>query len=187
MIFRPLRQRRYNRYLASGFLKMEAYELSGIRYSEAPYLRRMIRDRLNIRKSFDSQADALGWSKTRRDDEWRAVVRHEYIDHHWVRERQIPLIGRTAYKASPWEMVKEYRQRAIDAGEYHPPKTRRIRRIGDKIYIHIYKGDVQAQKARAKAKREATRGTPEYDRYLRQRREQKARAKERQRFMETHG
>ncbi len=179
MAFRPLRSRRYSRYISSGFLPFEAFEFSGIRYSEAPYLRRMIRDRLRIKQSFDNQADANNWSKTKREQEYKELIRFEYVDNRWIREKQEWRIGRTHYKASPWEMLKDYRQRAIDTGEYHPVKGKRIRRIGDKIVIHIYKGDVEGQKQRARAKLRASVGTPSYARYQEQRRRQKERARQR--------
>jgi len=81
-------------------------------------------------------------------------------------------------------MLKEYRQVAIDSGEYHPVKRRGVRREGSKIWIHINKGDVQAQKTRARERREALKGTPQYERYLEQRRRQKQREKQRRQARE---
>jgi hypothetical protein len=184
MAFRRLRQQRYNTYINSFFLPFEAYEFSGIRYAEAPYMRKMIRDRINLRRTFDKEADFNNWTRTRRDKEWRAVIKFEYTDHRWIREKQEWRVGRTQYKASPWEMLKDYRQKAIDSGDYHPVKGRRIRRTEDKVYIHIYKGDVEGQKRRARARIQAIKGTPEYEKYRRQRAEQKKRAKERERAKE---
>lgn len=179
MAYRPQRQHRYAIYKEAGFLPFEARELSGVRFAEAPYLRKLIRDRMRIREAFEREALFNKWSLTRQRREYRDIIRFEYLDKKWIREAISPRIGTPRYKASPWEMLKDYRQKAIERGEYHPAKGRRIRRVGDKIYIHIYKGDVAAQKERAREKLRASIGTPEYERYQRQRREQKARAKER--------
>lgn len=177
MAFRTVRQRRYRSMINSGLLEFESYELSGVKYSEAPYLRKLMRDRLRIKTSFDKQADLSKWKRTRREEEYREVIKIEYRDNNWLRERKVR--GRKILRASPWEMLRDYRQKAIDRGEYHPVKHRQIVKRGDKIYIHIYKGDVQAQKRRAKERMGMIKGTSDYERYLEQRREQKARARQR--------
>ena len=137
-MYRPRRQHRYDIYKASGFLFREAAPISSIRYVEAPYLRKMIRDRRIIKEAFDKQADALHWTKAQREREYRDTIRSIYHINNWLRDGS----------PSHWEMLADYRQQAIDRGEYYPPKRKHIRRDGDRIIIHIYKGDVDAQKQR---------------------------------------
>lgn len=173
MAFKSRRQARYDAYVTKyGLLPFEAREISSVNYSEAPYLRQMIRERVRLRNAFNRQADLNRWSKTRRESEYRDVIRFEYRSRGWLRNEIL----------SPWEMLKWYRQRAIDSGEYHPVKRKTPRKKGSSLYIHLYKGDVQGQKRRAKERRKEQRGTPEYEKYLEQRREQKRRAKERKRL-----
>jgi hypothetical protein len=186
-MYKTLRQRRYNNLIYSGFLPFEAQELSDVRYSEAPYLIKMMKERSRISEAFYKQAIAFKWSKTRREEEYKAVIRQEYIDHKWLRLAETFRIGKTRYKASPWEMLKYYRQKAIDAGEYHPTnRGKRVRRKGESLYIKIYKGDIQAQKKRAAERRERM-SEIEREKYKKQRREQKVRAKERAKRKEIDG
>ena len=137
-MYRPRRQHRYDIYKASGFLFREAAPISSIRYVEAPYLRKMIRDRRRIKEAFDKQADALHLTKRQRVLEYRDTIRSIYDLRGWTRNDTF----------SVWLMLADYRQKAIDRGEYYPPKRKHIRRDGDRIIIHIYKGDVDAQKQR---------------------------------------
>ncbi len=178
---RPQRQQRYITLRSNGFLPFEALTLSTVRFSEAPYIRRLMRDRLKIAKAFLKEAEFNKWSQKRKDKEYRAVIKNEYLEHKWIKATEVWRIGRTLYKAAPFMMLKEYRQRAIDSGEYFKKPPKRIRRDaeGNIIKIIIYKGDVEAQKRRARARRSISTGTPEYEKYLRQRREQKKRAKDR--------
>lgn len=177
-MYRTIRQRRYDNLIYNGFLPLEAKELSSVKYSEAPYLRKMMRDRARISQLFYKQTIELGWSKTKRGEEYRKFIRSEYIDHKWIRLAE--------NKLSPWEMLKDYRQRAIDAGEYHPKQGKHVRRKGSKVYIHIYKGNVEAQKRRAKERRERM-SEIEREKYRQQRRDQKQRAKEREKMKERYG
>ena len=184
--FRPRRQRRYNNYLLCGFMPFEAVEFSAIPYVEAPYLRKMMRERLRIKNAFIKQADAMEWSRTRREEEYREVIRFEYINHGWVRVKEVWRVGRTRYQASPWEMLREYRQKAIDRGEYFPRPRKAVRRdfFGNIVNIRISKGDVEGQKARARTRTKASIGTQDYALYQRQRAAQKERARERRKALE---
>jgi hypothetical protein len=185
-MYRTLRQRRYDNLIYSGFLPFEAQELSSVKYSEAPYLRKMMRDRMRLNEAYYKQARELGWNKTQREKGYRDFIRNEYIDHKWVRPAESWQVGKTRYKESPWEMLKDYRQKAIDAGEYHPKQGKHVRRKGESLYIKIYKGDIQAQKKRAAERRERM-SEIEREKYRKQRREQKARARERAKMKERYG
>jgi hypothetical protein len=186
-MYRTLRQRRYDKYIYYGLLPFEAQELSDIKYSEAPYLLKVMVDRSHLSSAFYKQAIALKWSKTRREEEYRKVIRQEYIDHKWLRHAESWRVGKTHYKASPWEMLKAYRQKAIDAGEYHPTNHgKHVRRRGESLYIKIYKGDIQAQKKRAVERRERM-NEIEREKYRKQRQAQKERAKERAKLKERYG
>ncbi len=180
--YRPLREKRRQLYLNNGFLPFEANDLSGVSFAEAPYLRKMVRERASAKRSFDKQADALKWSETKRREEWRNYVRSEYLNNRWIRPTETWRVGRTRYQASVWEMLKDFRQKAIDAGEYHPIRRRGVRREGDKLYIHILKGDVEGQRRRSYAKIKSSKGTSDYERYLEQRRAQKARSRQREKL-----
>jgi hypothetical protein len=164
-----LRQHRYNKYKERGFFPYEAREMATVSYSEAPYLKHIIDDRYQLRMKLILESRKQGWSKTRTDQQYQHMIERWYINNDWIKHG-LPDV---------WEMFKEYRQRAIDAGEYHPSGKKNIHRKGNKLYIHIYKGDVQAQKARARVKIQNQKGTPEYQKYQNQRREQKRRARER--------
>ncbi len=182
MAYRPRRQARYESLRNSGFMRFEANELSSVTLAEAPYLRDIIADRRKLLRAFLAQARLNKWSTTKSDEEYRKVIRQEYIDHGWIREKEQTTRFMPEYKASPWEMLKEYRQKAIESGEYFPVPRKRVRRdaSGKPIAVHISKGDVKAQKRREKNRIHAMRGTPDYESYLRRRREQKRRARQKE-------
>ena len=74
----------------------------------------------------------------------------------------------------------------MERGEYFPPPKKSVRRNaqGDIVKIYISKGDVEGQKARRLARIKASKGSPDYARYQRQKAEQKKRASERRRALE---
>jgi len=186
-MFRPQRQHRHQIYTYNNaFLPFEALDLSAVKFSEAPYLRRMIRERREMKVAFDREADYNKWSQTRREMEWRNVVKFEYINNRWIRESQKISIGRPLYKASPWEMLHTYRKRAIERGEYFPPPKKSVARDsqGNIVKIYISKGDIEGQKSRRLARIKSSKGSPDYARYQRQKAEQKKRASERRRALE---
>jgi hypothetical protein len=183
MAYRAQRQTRYLWLIQDGFLRFEAQELSGVRPSEAPYLRQMRIDRRNLRSNFMKEAVANKWSYTRIKDEWLKFIQFEYTDKGWTQRKPIFGVGRTKYQASPWAMLKFYRQLAIESGEYFPNPKKRVRRdaSGKVEHIIVSKGNIAAQKRRAKGRIEARKGTPDYQRYLQHRRDQARRYRQKRR------
>jgi len=107
--------------------------------------------------------------------EW---VKQTYIKNGWISPSQQYAIGKTRYQADVWKLLRSYRDRAIESGEYFPnPERRKKKSASGRITIN--KGDVEAQRRRAHSRVKASRGTSDWLRYQEQRRAQKARAKAR--------
>ena len=183
-MFRQRRNRRYNGLLARGFLRFEAKELSAVTMAEAPYLKHLVNDRVKMIKAFMKQAEANGWSKTRAQREYRDLIKSEYKDHAWVRNDQPSRIGVPEYKASPWELLREYRQQAIERGEYFPNPRNRGKghhKTGPVTRQDIMQARSSRQAAKDRARERRQHDPDEMARYQQQRRQQRMRAKERAR------
>ncbi len=170
--------------ISRGLLRFEANPLSDITEAEAPYLRQLMKDRKKILDAVAKEARFNRWSKTRAEREFSRVVRQEYIDRGWQRKKTLAGVGRTSYNADPWKMLKDYRQKAIDSGDYFPDKKRVGRDTeGNITAIHISKGNVMVQKQRYMDK---LRQDPErWQKLLMQKSQQKARARQK-RLQQEH-
>lgn len=133
--FRPLRQHRNDKLRAEGFTRAEAQAMSEFKFKQ-PYIRLM---RI-YRRDLVRGVIRLGLSKRASLKELRDQIDSVYEINGW----------KDAYA-----MMRDYRERAIDRGEYVPP-PRRKRQLIDK-------GDVRRQKLRAKARKERGSISSQYD------------------------
>jgi len=123
--FRPLRQHRYEVLRDELFTKAEARKLSHFKFKQ-PYIRQIRIDRRKLIR----EVKKLGLSRRKALTELRWRVRKVYEINGW---------------ADAYAMMRWYRERAIDRGEYVPPVKKRAR---------LDKGNVAAQKKRWRARQE---------------------------------
>jgi len=123
--FRSLRQHRYEVLREELFTKAEARQLSHFKFKQ-PYIRQIRVDRRELAR----EVRKLGLPHRKALAELRWRVRKVYEINGW---------------ADAYAMIRWYRERAIDRGEYTPPVKKRPR---------LNKGDVAAQKKRWRARQE---------------------------------
>lgn len=129
-----IRGYKYKFLTAAGFYHKEALEFSR-QYSmnqlrTIPYLQDLIRWRRLYR-------DSLRKRKYTELDIRRSVT-YLYYKNNWVIDKTL----------DPWQMLKHFRKEAIATGDYHPVPKRK----GSHHKEGISKGDVIAQRLRAKAR-----------------------------------
>jgi len=127
MAFKARRQLRYERLRSEWFTAAEAQALSEFQFKQ-PYIHRIRLDRRELVR------DARELDLPRRETllTLRSWVDRVYIINDW----------KDAYA-----MVRDYRRRAIERGEYVPPPSKPRKPID--------KGDVAAQKRRYRARKKA--------------------------------
>ena len=144
-MFKPRRQSHKWKLLQQGFLPFEAHSLSGIK-RDTSYYKKMVKERKELfRRAMDD-----GW--TRR--EYGEHIKGIYADKNWfITKGQVesPWATRkkSVGKADCFQMLKEYRDKAIKAGEYTPKPKVKKKKPGER---EISKGDVQEQKRRHREK-----------------------------------
>ena len=126
MAFKSRRQARYLKLKSEGFTGAEAQVLSEFKFKQ-PYLTLMRRDR----KRLVDEVVALDLSKTRTLATLRSWIDQVYVANGWE---------------DAYVMLRDYRQRAIDKGDYIPPPIRKRKPTS--------KGNLERQKLKAKARRE---------------------------------
>ncbi len=133
--FKPRRQHRRDVLKREGFTGAEAQAMSEFKFKQ-PYIRLMRVDRRELVRG----VRRLGLSKRASLRELRDQVDRVYEINGW----------KDAYS-----MMRDYRERAIDRGEYVPPPRRKRQPID--------KGDIRRQKLRAKARKERGAISSQYD------------------------
>jgi hypothetical protein len=136
-IYRPRRQARYDWAKSKGFIPFEAREISKITDRNTPHFRQMMKDRREIIDGLLREAEYNRWSKLRTHQEIIEYIRYIYRDNRWE------------FNASGlWQMYRDYRDKAIDLGEYYP-KRRRKKRFGEEG-DRIDRGKLKEQRKRYK-------------------------------------
>ena len=115
-MFRIKRETRKRKYMTYGLLPFEAHTLS-IVPENRPYIKRLLKDRLIL----FTQAANERWSRK----EYETKIKEIYGDKDWIIEdtKELQEFGtrrKSVGKADPWRMLRDYRKRAIDEGEYIP-------------------------------------------------------------------
>jgi len=156
MAYRITRQHRYNRLINAGMLPFEAQALSKVPYRRAPYIKQMMRDRIELLTPIRHQADILNWSPT----EYRKQKKIRIYDYYVEQGMTYTKLKRPFGKVRPdvWQLFREARDEAIATGKWDETPRRRRKRYEP---IRINKGNVQAQKER---RRERERTKREFDR-----------------------
>lgn len=112
------RRTRYHNLKSYGFLPFEARELSKVRDTSAKYFRRMLLDRQEVIEGLKREAEYNRWSIKRTVSEIIGYIKYFYRENHWEFNYN-----------GLWEMYRDYRDRALDMGEYYP-KRRKKKRFG---------------------------------------------------------
>lgn len=123
-MFRPLRARRKQRLLEAHLLPFEANTLTGVALKQ-PYMKALMRERRNEYRLMQREAAFNQWSAAKFKAEWTAHIRKRYKDNKWFITKAAVRRLKTVGKADPWAMLKDWRQRAIDSGEYLRPKGKK--------------------------------------------------------------
>lgn len=123
-LFKAQRQHRYEVFRKEYFTKTEAMQLSYFKFKQ-PYIRRMRVDRRELVRGVKK----LGLSRRKALIELRWQIRKVYEINAWP---------------DAYAMMRDYRNRAIERGEYIPPPARKRPRLS--------KGNVRAQKERYRAR-----------------------------------
>jgi len=131
--FRPQRQHRYEILRNELFTKTEAGQLSRFKFN-LPYIRQIRIDRRELAR----KVRKLGLPERKALAELRWRVRKVYEINGW---------------ADAYAMMRWYRERAIDRGEYIPPVKKRAR---------LDKGNVATQKKRYNEKQKIKRAWLKY-------------------------
>jgi len=114
VLFKPRKQRRYNRLKDAHFTPYEARQFVRLRQNDNA-LKQMVRERRAMWKRFEKMADRRGWESIRkRNEEWKKTVTRFYKRRGWT-----VWFGPFKGKPSPWEW---YRRRYDDLPD--PLKTR---------------------------------------------------------------
>lgn len=122
MAFRPRRQARKTKLLSEGFLPFEAQALSEL-FLSSPVLR-LARKARRARHRADVRADK---SKGQR----RRDIKKLYTDNKWfIDPTKTATRKGISGQADPWALFRATRQKAIDEGEYIPPKRKKKPRRG---------------------------------------------------------
>lgn len=149
MAFRSRRQARYNKLISYGMLPFEAQAFSSVPFAHATFIRDIVRDRANLLESLRREAEAMGWSRARYEEEKRRAVAFEYKDKGLVFTKRYRDIIRAKGRADPWQLFREYRADAIRKGKWkETPRRRRRKQRFDERGIRIDNGDIAKQKAR---------------------------------------
>jgi hypothetical protein len=139
MAFRARRQNWYLNLKKAGFLPYEAYELSRFKDKSVVYFRAMVQERRQLMKGLLREAEAHGWSRTKTTEEWKALINFTYKEKKWVQ---------AGHRLDVWKMLREYRDRVIDLGEYHPRRHKGNHIFSPITRIRLDKGNVDRQKRR---------------------------------------
>ncbi|MBU1118238.1 hypothetical protein KKD37_04740 [Patescibacteria group bacterium] len=138
-VYRQRRQKRYDQLRQWGFFHFEANELSKVVDRNTGYFRQMVKDRREINGGLKREAEFQRLSKkdTYKDivDYWKMI----YRDSKWSFDRY-----------GVWEMYRDYREKAIDMGEYYP-KRRKKRQYAPEGR-RIDRGNLKAQRQKYKAR-----------------------------------
>lgn len=148
MTLRGIRRRNLKR---QGFFGFERREFVNVVFKRSPWIRLVRRDRAREFEAMKGIAQQRGWSPTRFQQEWARYIREKYIDNNWLRADGTP---------DAWIMFRALRAQAIKDGRWvETPGYRGRRRVArdDGGLIRIDKGDVKAQKARARERERAKR------------------------------
>lgn len=159
----------YNRLRGAGFLVWEAREFA-TQYKKSdfrslPYIKKMVA----WRRRYIRDLRGRGFS----DREVNVRVVDAYRRNGWLTPEGLP---------NPWAMLRAFRKKDIESGEYVPEKRIFRTPTGEIRKIIISKGDVKEQKRRERERvRQRRAGDPEFDaRWREQRRQQRQRAKARE-------
>ncbi len=152
MAFRVTRQRRYNRYIANGFITSEAFSLSKVPYRRTPLIKVMIRDRRDLLRPLRHQADQLGWGKARYEKEKRLLIAWDYGEKRFPGENGLPFEPKDL--DSVWRLFRWYTETSEDGYDPRSRRRHRRRRFGENG-IRIDKGNVRLQKEKRRAKQRA--------------------------------
>lgn len=119
--------------IKAGFLPSEATMLSGgytaTQFRTISYLQKLVR----TRRLYVANLRSRGYS----DQMITQYIKDLYVNKDWISHG----------KRDPWKMIKKYRQKDIDSGEYPESKYR-----GKHHGQGVSKGDVKGQRTRAKQK-----------------------------------
>ncbi len=128
MAFRPRRQARRDVLIKEGFAKFEARALSS-EFLSSPVIKLARKARRDRQRDWNKQG--LSQAARRRD------VAKLYTTNKWLID---PTKSKTrkgiAGQADPWALFRATRQKAIDSGEYIPPKRpKKVRKGLDRDQI----------------------------------------------------
>jgi len=151
MAFRPRRQSRKEKLLRAGFLPFESHTLSEVSNTKTGYYRKMVKDRRREYRQWQRKAELAGWSRTRFEEEYQLFIKNKYLDNKWMISKVPITRKKTVGRADPWGMLKDYRQKDIDSGEYRKAAKKRRREEG------LDKGKVLEQKARYRERKRTER------------------------------
>ena len=155
MTLRGIRRRNLKK---QGFFGFERQALTGVTFKRSPWLKLVRKDRAREFEDMKALSKARNWSPTRFWKEWGSYIGQKYIDNNWLRA------DKETKKMMPdaWVMFRAERADAIRSGRWvETPEYRGKRRTAKKDdggYKRIDKGDVKAQKARARERAIAKRG-----------------------------
>jgi len=127
------RQQLYDKLTTAGFMPIEARELTRqytvTNFRTITYLQKIVR----TRRLYVANLRSRGYS----DELIKQYIRDLYHNRDWI----------TDGKIDTWKMLKKYRQRDIESGEYPESKYK-----GKHHGQGVSKGDIKGQRTRAKQK-----------------------------------
>lgn len=106
-----LRNRKYNYLIKQGLTHLEATKFSSVytltQMRELPYIQRLIRSRRLLRANLKKK----GYTPRN----IQGVIANLYLRNEWVTPDG---------KTDVWEMLRSFRKKSIDAGDYKPPERK---------------------------------------------------------------
>ncbi len=164
-------QRRYNYYKDNHFLHFEAMSFKDVPYTSKSgekraynvFLRDMVKDRKLMWNGLVKESEAMKWSKTRFNDEWKKLVLYQYQENGWrVTNPKVRVAG----ALDPFKMLQYFRNLAITQGRWrdtpttlrkrkrhyvYDPITGKTRRL-DKVKLSEQRKIIREKKARQKSR-----------------------------------